>query len=296
MTRVAYGGEPFSLESRPGGKSESGSMRNRTYFGAALALALALEVCGEAHAQAFATYVETSGSEQTPRGNAGVSVNRERLRLRADVALNGIAIESDPEDRLPGGSTQVIPNLRSSFVVAKNLDLETKVSFAEWNAGEDTTLDTRLRYRRSLGAFFNELDSSFWRAPDGLTKQVLRLGFRQLYGEGGDAPLAITGAAIFEAMQHPNTAVGPDDSRKVGVETKITGFMAPFTLANHGLSLKLEKTDGVHTESTGTLAYDQSWRLGPLAQLGFTLKFLRRTNGIVVDSEPSLDFSWRGRL
>lgn len=265
----------------------------------ALALALTLEACGAARAQGFAAYVESSGSEKRLQGNTGVSLHGERLRLRAGVALNGIAFVSDPDQRSPRGGTEVIPNLRSSFVVAKHLDLEAKVSFAEWNAGTDTTLATRLRYRKPLGmSFFNELDGSLSRAPDGLTKEMLRLGFRQRYGaaEGGAVPLTVTGAAIFEAVQHPGRSGGVADGRKIGIETKITGFMAPFALANHGVSLKIERTAGARTESAGTLAYDRSWQLGSLAELGFTLKVLRRASGSVVDSEPSLDLSWRGRL
>jgi hypothetical protein len=191
----------------------------------------------------------------------------------------------------------VIPSVRSSLAVAKHLDLETKVSFAEWNAGTDTTLDARLRYRKPLDTFFNELDGSVRRTPDGLTNEVLRLGFRQPFGEGGaDAPLTIAGAAIFEAVQNPDAPEDTADNRKLGFEMKITGLTSPFRHASHRLSLKLERTAGMHDESSGTLAYDQSWRLGSLVRLGFTLKLLRRTNGIVENSEPSFDFSWRGKL
>ena len=153
-------------------------------IGAVLALALAAALCSEAQAQGVTTYFESSGTAQKPRSNAGLSVGRDRLRMRADIAVRGARTASPAQAmvRRSSSSTEVVPNLRSAFTLAKNLDIETRVSFAEWNTGTDTTFDTRLRYRKSLNAFFKELDGSFWRLPGGLTKQVLRLGFDQILG------------------------------------------------------------------------------------------------------------------
>ena len=253
---------------------------------------------GEASAQTLTPYVESSGTEQKPRSNLGVSIRGDRLQMRADVALRGTTTAVGAVQRSPGGSTEVVPNLRSAFAVAKNLDLETRVSFAEWNARSDATLDTRLRYRKSLNAFIDELDSSIWRSPDGQTKQTLRLGFNQPLGDAGAvSPVTISGAAIFEANQHDRALETLwADTRKVGVETRVTGLMPRYALFDQSVTLRLERTMGMSASSASTLAYDQSWTVRSLTKVGFSLKFLRRTDSLVNQSEPSFDFTWRGAL
>jgi hypothetical protein len=256
-----------------------------------LALALALQVCAEVRAQSLTTYLESSGTEQKPRSNLGLSIRGDKLQLRADVALRASATPGDSLHHGPSGRTEVVPNLRSAFSVAKNLDLETRLSLPEWNAGTDATLDTRLRYRKSLDAFVDELDGSISRSPDGLTKQMLRLGFHQLLGDAGAfTPLAITGAAIFEATQA--AAAELREGRKFGIETRVTGLMSPFLTADHSLTFKVEKTVGMRSESASTLAYDQSWTSSSLTRFGFSFKILRRTYS-PEDYEPSINFNWR---
>ena len=189
--------------------------------------------------------------------------------------------------------------MRSAFTIAKNLDIETRVNFAEWNAGADATFDTRLRYRKSLHAFFDELDGSLWRLPGGLTRQVLRLGFGQILGDdGATAPLAITGSAQFEATQNTAPALPgrSGDTHKVGLETRVAGLLSPLLAADHAVSLKVEKTVGTQPESASTLAYDQSWTPGPLTELGFNLMLKRETYSPANDFAPAITFTWRGQF
>ena len=185
------------------------------------ALVLFAQLFDEANAQGLTTYSESSGTGLKPRSNAGVAVQTDKLRMRADFALRAQPIATAPLGLAPmGASTEVTPNLRSALTIAKNLDIETRVNFAEWNARSDTTFDTGLRYRKSLDFFFDELDGNLWRSPDGLTKQSLRLGFKQRLGDfGGTSPLTITGKATFETTQNAAAAGLSSDSRKVGIET-----------------------------------------------------------------------------
>ena len=211
-------------------RDRSLGMRRQTW--AALTLALSAQLF-QAQAQGVTTYLESSGTQQKARSNAGLSVQGDRLRIRADVALRSTQVAAlihGVEPR-PTGSTEVVPNLRSAFTLAKNLDLETGVSFAEWNAHSDTTFNTRLRYRKSLRTFFDELDGSVWRSPEGLTNQRLRLGFHEILGDGDLAPLTITGAAIFEATQSEAAALAgqSNDSHRVRIETRVAGLMPRFS-------------------------------------------------------------------
>jgi hypothetical protein len=270
-------------------------------IGAVLVLVLTAPLCNEAQAQGVTTYFESAGTAQKPRSNAGLSLGGDRLRMRADLAVRGARAASPTHamGRRASGSTEVVPNVRSAFTIVKNLDIETRVNFAEWNAGTDTTFDTRLRYRKSLNAFFDELDGSFWRLPGGLTRQVLRLGFGHVLGDdGATAPLAITGAALFEATQNagPTLPGRSDDSHKVGVETRIVGLLSPLLAADHAVSLKVEKTVGLRPESASTLAYDQSWTPRPLTELGFNLVLRRETYSAANDFTPSLTFTWRSQF
>lgn len=266
----------------------------RRKLSVALALALSGPVLGEAQAQGFATYFESSGTAQKPRSNAGLSIDGgDRLRLQAGVALRGAGAPGDSAGRA-NGSTEVVPNLRSAFSIAKNLDIETRVSFAEWNAGTQTTGDTRLRYRKSLGAFVNQVEGSVWRSHDGLTKEALRLGFNQPLGGPATAPITISGAAILEATQ--SAVEWASDSRRIGLETRIGGLMPNFPAANQSLSFKFEKSVGSRRESASVLAYDHAWSVSSLTNLGFKLEFPRHSSSPADDFEPALGFDWRARF
>ena len=204
-----------------------------------------------AQAQGVTTYLESSGTQQKLRSNAGLSLQNDRLRMRAGLALRTqqVAAPIYALDARPSGSTEVVPNLRSAFTIAKNLDLETGVSFAEWNARSDTKFDTRLRYTKPLSMFFDELDGSLWRSPDGLTKQGVRLGFHELLGGDGIGlvPLTIAGAAVFEATQSGAAALAgqSNDSRKLRLETRVAGLMPDISRRRPHRWLQRRK-DGRH--------------------------------------------------
>jgi hypothetical protein len=259
---------------------------------------LSAPLVDEASAQGLTTYLESSGTELKPRSNAGLAVQTDKLRMRADFALRAQQIATAPLALAPpGGSTEVVPNLRSALTITKNLDVETRVNFAEWNARSETTFDTRVRYRRSLDTFFDELDGSLRRSPDGMTTQSLRLGFKQILGAFGSIfPLTITGQAIFEATQDAAVVGLSGDSRKVGVETRLAGFTAAFPAANHALIFKVEKTSGARPASARAVTYDQSWTVSPMTKLGLNLRFLRQSYNSANDFEPSLDLSWRSQF
>jgi hypothetical protein len=276
-------------------------MGPRRKISAVLALTLAVSLFDEAHGETLAPYVESSGTEQRPRSNAGLSIHgRDWLQLRAGIALRATASPGDSTQLRPSGSfTEIVPNLRSTVSLAKNLAIETRVSFAEWNAGAGATADTRLRYRKSLNTFVDELDGSVWRSHDGLTKQSLRLGFNHLLGDpAAIAPFTISGAATFEATQ--SAAASPAEpsagSHRVGLETRVTGLMSRFLATDHGLTFKAERTVGTRRESASVLAYDQAWTLGSATSLGFKLEFPRQSFSPADDFEPSVGIDWHGRF
>ncbi len=263
---------------------------------AALTLVLSAQLSGAALAQGLDTYFESSGTGVKPRSNAGVTMRTDRLRMQADLALRSQQISSAPLRLAPpgGSSTEVVPNLRSALKLAKNLDIETRVNLTEWNAGSDTTFDTRVRYKRSLDIFFDELDGSLWRSPDGAMKQSLRLGFKQTLADfGGSAPLTIAGQAIFETTQN---AAATGDSHKIGFETKLAGFNPTFLTGDQALLFKVERTSGAQRAIASTVTYDQSWVTSPMSKLALQLQLLRHSYDSANDFQPSMGLSWRSQF
>jgi hypothetical protein len=273
-------------------------LETRWPISAVLAVLLSAQLLDEAIAQTLTPYWESSGTGVKPRSNAGLAVQTDRLKMRADFALRAQqSATTSVGPTLPGGRTEVVPNLRSALTIAKNLDIETRVNFAEWNARSATTVDTRVRYRRSLDLFFDELDGSLWRSPDGLTKQSLRLGFEQILGDFGSlSPLTITGQATFETTQDGAATGLASDSRKIGVETRLAGFTSPFLAADHALIFKAERTSGARPASASAVTYDQSWTVSPMTKLGVNLQFLRQSYRPTNGFEPSIDVSWRSQF
>jgi len=246
------------------------------------------------------TYLESSGTELKPRSNAGVSLHGDRLRMRADLSLRGKQLDASNHafQFRPNGSTEIVPSLRSAVTLAKNLNLETGVSFAEWNSSSSTTFDTRLRYKKSLDLFFDELDSSLWRSPEGATKQSVRLGFHEVLGDPGAlAPLTISGGAIFEATRGAAALEAASSSQhRVRVEARVAGLMPEFLGAEHAVGFKVEKAVGSRPESASALTYNPSWAPSSLTNLGLNLELERQTSSPALGFAPSIDFTWRSRF
>jgi len=252
-------------------------------YRAVLCFALAILSVNYAVADGIATYFESSAN-QKPRSNAGLSVESDRLRVKADVALQA-----------PDKKTRIIPNLSSAFTIAKHLDIETHVNLAEWTTGADPTIDTRLHFR-SLGPFFEELEGRIWRSPDGLSRQILKLGFYQTLSDATSlTPVTITGRAIYETTNGPDLLLPGDgtDARRVGLETVVAGLMSPFFAGHNAFSLRVDRVSGARPENASSLAYDQSWTMRNFTKLGFNLKVLRAAQSAANDLEPSLGFTWR---
>lgn len=217
--------------------------------------------------------------------------------MRADLAVRAQRLAPESRGLTPGGSTEVVPNLRSAVTIAKHLNLETRVNFAEWNARSNTTFDTRLNYRRSFDVFFDELDGTLWRSADGSTTQRLRLGFKQfLGGFGGISPLTLIGQAIAETTQGAATTGPTSDRRKLGVEMTLAGFASTSSSAGHALVFKVEKTSGVQPARANAVTYDQSWTVGPMTKLGVNFRLQRSSYSSADDFEPSVDFRWRSQF
>lgn len=264
------------------------------------AIVLALMVLGSrAHAGGVTSYFESSAN-QKPRGNAGVSVTSDRIRLNADLAL-----------RAPNRSTQIVPKLSSAFAISDRLGLETRVDLSDWNSRTvvpGAKVDTRLHFRSSA-PFLDELEGRVWRSPDGQSGRILKFGFYQrLSAADALTPVTMRSKAVVETtvgsaagFQSIGSVLGalPEsrpESRRFGIETEIGGLMSRLISGRGALRITLDKTAGSRPGTAGSVAYAQAWKLGPAAQLGLNLKMLRATYLTAGALEPSVDLTWHWSL
>ena len=256
---------------------------------AALLLALTVFFCRGADAAGITTYFESSAN-QKPRGNAGLSVDADRIRLKADVALRAA-------DR-----TQVVPRVTSAVTITDRVDLETHVNLAEWNGRTeqlDRTFDTRLHFR-SPAPFLNELEGRVWRSPDGRTGRILKLGFYQILHQTPlFQPLTIRGHATMEttigavrSAEDRSAAPASAASRRVGIETEVVGLMSGLR-GRPSVRIKLERVEGARPQSASSLAYDHAWSLNSATRIGVNLQMLRASYLPTDDFAPTLGVTWQ---
>lgn len=252
---------------------------------AAVSLTLTTFLACGAHAAGVTPYFESSAN-QKPRGNAGLSVDADRVRLKADVALR------------TAERTQVVPHVSSSVTFLGRLALETNVNLSEWNGRDedlDRTFDTRLHFKSSA-PFFDELEGRIWRSPDGRSGRILKFGFYQILRETHLLqPLAIRANATVETTAAVAPAVSSlpsADTRRIGIETEVTGLMSRWR-GRKALRLKMEKVEGARSRSASSVAYNHAWSLGAATRVGVNMQMQRATYLPTDDFQPSLDLTWR---
>ena len=255
-----------------------------------LAAALAIFGSDRAGAEGFKSYFESTAS-QKPRSDAGVSVESDRLRLDADLSM-----------RSPGDTTQIVPHLTSSFAISDKLGFQTRVDLAEWNTSTqlfDAAIDTSVHFRSSA-PFLKELEGRVWRSPDGESKETVRVGFLQTLRPADDSPaLTLRGKAVFEAVFGAVDPLGTGarpETRRVGLETVIDGFLSRVLAGQNALSLKVERITGATVESAKSVAFNHSWSLADIGQFAVDVRMLCATESTGGRVEPSLGVSWQSRF
>jgi len=257
---------------------------------------LTLAVLGSRTADAggVSSYFESSAS-QKPRGNAGVSVTSDKVRVNADLAL-----------RAPNRATEIVPRVSTAFALSDHLGLETRVDLSDWNSRAvvpGTKVDTRLHFKSSA-PFFDELEGRVWRSPDGQSGRILGFGFYQKLSEANAlTAVTIRSKAVVETtvgLPAAPLSDGPVGSRhqnrRVGIETEVAGLMASAVGGRGALKIRLDRVAGARPETASSIGYDQSWRLGREAQLGLNLKMLRATYTTAGAIEPAVGITWRWSL
>ena len=231
-------------------------------------------------------YFESSAGHK-PRGDAGLSVSGDRLRVAAAVAM-----------RAQDGSTSILPKVTSALTLGPRVDIETRVNLAEWNGRtdpHDAKFATRLHVQ-APAPFVDHLEGKFWRLPGGQTGRLLRLGFYQrLAAPRRGHPITIRSKATIETLSAAS-ATGGVDNQRVGFEAEVGGLMSGPAAAQTALRLKILRHLGADPATARSVSYDRSWSLPGETQLALNLGLLRATRPNADVVEPSLGISWQGEF
>jgi hypothetical protein len=238
-------------------------------------------------------YFESAASGK-PRGDAGFVVSGDWLQLKADVAL-----------RTSSGTTEVVPNLRSTFDLGTRVGVETRVDLADRNSNGSSAgalVKTRLHYDPPP-PFLETVDGSVWRAPDGQTGETLNIAFKTaIEVPGRQRPITIRGRAAmestsFDVASDPTTvATLAEARRRYGFETEVRGLLRGLAGRKSALRLKIERLTGGRVETAKSLAYDYSWTVHDVAQLGLNFGMRRATQETIAVLEPSFGLTWQARF
>ncbi len=242
-----------------------------------------------------ASFVE-SATVQKPRTRAGISVD----------AADGILLKADISVQAPDHSTQLVPHVSSSVVLTNRLGLDTKVELPDWNAQAGPAgakVDTTVHFQPSA-AFADRLEGRFWRSPGGQTGQLVQLGFHnKVRPTGGVAPLMIRSRATFEASTGPISAIGDAaatdprlDTRRMGLETELTGILPNLPPSRSAVRVKLERSAGARVATTQSVGYTQNWAVRYFGRFGMNVKMLRDSIDTANELQPSFKLTWSGEF
>ncbi len=242
-----------------------------------------------------APFVE-SATVQKPRTQAGISID----------AADGILLKAGLSVQAPDHTTQLVPRVSSSVALTHRLGLETKVELPDWNAQTapaGAKVDTTVHFDLS-SPFADRLEGKFWRSPDGQTGQRVQLGFhKKLRPAAGVTPLTIRSHATLETTTGGVGTIGEAattdprlDTRRMGLETELTGILPNLPPGRCTVRIKVENTTGARTATTQSIGYTQNWVVRYFGRLGMNVKMLRDSIDTANELQPSVKLTWSGEF
>ena len=263
---------------------------NRTVFRATFVTALLMQRVAMAD---IASFVESATVQKPTR--AGIAVDTDAILLKADVSVQTLA-----------QATQLVPRVSSSVALTNRLGLEAKVELPDRNAQVGPTgpkVDTTLHFDPSA-PLVDRVEGRFWKSPDGQTGQLVQLGFhKKLRSAPGVSALTIRSHATFETMTGGLAAIGDAlaidprlDTRRMGLETELTGILPNLPPGRSTVRIKVEKTAGGREATMQSLGYTQNWAVRYFGRLGMTVKMLRDSIGTANELQPSLRLTLSGEF
>ncbi len=226
-------------------------------LGAVLCVAAALP----AAAAEFTPYV-FSRPEDRPRSSVGLQLRASHIEVSGNVTAEA-----------RGAQTHIAPNFSTRVALAPKVSVETRLEFAGWNGRaallDESAVETKLRASTPL-PLVREIESSFWRGPDGSVRQRVGVGLVENLGLELDRAgrIKLNTQAIFEQTAY----TGQADVQVSGLQASLSGFAAFAPGVDSRLSLRYEmreadRLDGSYSERTGTVSYHRGWRVNQYLRL-----------------------------
>jgi len=244
-----------------------------------LLIASTLAAASPAGAAEISSYFDSSARGQ-PRGDAGLTLSGDKVRMAADLALRG-----------NDGATEIVPHLSSAMRLSPRMRLQTRFDLPDWNTRTDL-LDARVATQLNLQTptpFLHEVEGDVWRAPDGQTGGRFTLGFRQkLWEDARSSAITIQGKATFEKVSAR--------SERVALETEVRGLKSSTATGHSALRLRIARSRGAEPDTSRSVAYDRSWELPSASQLALNVGMLQVARPDADSVEPTLAVSWRGEF
>jgi hypothetical protein len=196
-----------------------------------------------------------------------------------------------------------VPNVRSLFDVGTRVDVETRLDLADRNGNAGAfAANTRVHYDPPPQCL-EAIDGTVWRSPDGQAGEKLNIAFRKVVGAADrDGPITIRARAAIETTRLDvvpavaDAASPGEASHRIGLEAEIRGLLRGIVAGRSALRVKVDRFVGARVETVRSLAYDYSWTVRDVVQLGLNVGMQSTTQPASVASGPSLGLTWRARL
>jgi hypothetical protein len=238
----------------------------------------------------FVDRIETSLLRSTNRTRESLKISFSRFDTNLNLfGGNALNFRADMQHERLGSRSVTTSNVKSSFGLGDVLSVQSalRVDDRAGAGAHRSALETRLVYAMPF-SFFKSLEGEIKRGRDG-EQQSLILKLSEISGESRrGSSFRLSGKAqVREVLARDGAA-----SRRLELETKLSGgFASPFGGEN-SLSVKIERGLGHEDLRNATLSYNHEWAPTDEAWIELKLKTRRRGDRV----EPSMDLTWSARF
>jgi len=232
-------------------------------------------LAGQVQAADLAPYLRNLPQNQL-RSDAGFGLATDALNLRGGVTTRRI-----------GTTTLVMPQVVSTFAVAPNLKLESRATFADWNAERQTTgsnVETGVT-ARSILPMIDDVEGVLQHTTTGELHRKLKLKLR----ETGVASLfsrrvLLRANASVERVEKSNTS----SELITGIEAALVQPNSNYNGFNR-IRFKYAAVSGADTRERQSMLLSHTWAQNQLLNLGVEYELTRDTAAL----DNTFRLSWR---
>lgn len=250
-------------------------------FGAIAALALCARPVMALDLNLISPFVPSAPVGQ-PRSDVGVDMKADALDVRGAITT-----------RRAGNTTQVVPQLTSSFALDRDWKLQTKTTFSNWNeqlsAKTPGAVETKLT-GRSVLPLVNEIEGVVARDSMGNERKKLRVTMKDAtVASVASMPIQLKTNASVEKVDAPNSL---NDSLLTSVEATLA--QTSSTAANR-IGLKYTNQSGETEIKRESAIVSRSWAKTKLLRFGVEWELMREVaSWETTNLQNVVRFTWKG--